>query len=263
MFPLSFREFCLAFKDRTPRLSDSHLLRRYMEQGGMPFLASLGLSECDSRQYVWDIFSSIAIKDVMRKNNFRDLDLLDRIVAYVLANVGKTISASDISRYFKNERRKVAPETALNYLKACEEAYLFHGIRLSTCRAKKMLKVDGKYYVADHGLRQAIYGHNARGIELLLENMVCLEMSRRGYEVTVGRVLEKEIDFVCARQGERIYVQVCYLLASEETIDREVGVYYEVPDNFPKYVVSMDEFDLSRDGIRHMNVRDFLLASSY
>jgi predicted AAA+ superfamily ATPase len=263
MFPFSFKEFCLAFRDRTPGISDSQLFRRYLEQGGMPFLASLGLSETDSRQYMRDIFSSIVIKDVMRRNNFRDVDLLERIVAYLLANVGKSLSASGISRYFKNERRKVAPETVLNYMKACEEAYLIHRVRRLDVSGKKMLKVDEKYYVADHGLRQAVYGHNERDIGLVLENIVCLEMSRRGYEITVGRVLDREIDFVCAHQGERVYVQVCYLLASEETIEREFGVYYEVPDNFPKYVVSMDEFDMSRDGIRHMNIRDFLLASSY
>jgi hypothetical protein len=123
-----------------------------------------------------------------------------------------------------------------------------------------MLQVSEKYYVADHGLREAIYGNNERDIELVLENMVCLELWRRGYLVSVGRVGEKEIDFVAARGDERVYVQVCYLLAGQGTIEREFGVYYDIADNFPKYVVSMDELDLSRDGIRHQNIRAFLLA---
>ncbi|GHU48971.1 ATPase [Clostridia bacterium] len=263
MYPFSFREFCAAIRIRTPELSNAEMFLQYLRQGGMPFLASLGLNERDSNQYLRDIYASVVIKDIMKRNNFRDVDLLERIITYVMANISKTFSATGISRFFKSERRTVAPETVLNYLKACEEAYLFSKISRLDVPGKKMLQVNEKYYVADHGLREAIYGYNERDIELVLENMVCLEMLRRGYKVSVGRVGEKEIDFICDRGRERVYVQVCYLLASEDTITREFGAYYEVPDNYPKYVVSMDELDMSRDGIWHKNIREFLLAASY
>jgi len=191
------------------------------------------------------------------------VDLLERIIAYVMANVGKTFSATSLSKFFKSEKRTVAPETILNYLKGCEDAYLFGKVSRLDVPGKKLLQVSEKYYVADHGLREAIYGNNERDIELILENMVCLELWRRGYAVSVGRVGEKEIDFVAVRGDERVYVQVCYLLAGQETIEREFGVYYDIADNFPKYVVSMDELNLSRDGIRHQNIRDFLLAEEF
>lgn len=125
------------------------------------------------------------------------------------------------------------------------------------------LKPNEKYYISDHGIREAVFGGNRRDINLVLENIVCLEALRRGYTVTVGKVGDKEIDFVCDKRGEKIYIQVTYLLASEETINREFGVYDFVRDNFPKYVVSLDEFDMSRNGIKHRNIRDFLLEENW
>ena len=119
---------------------------------------------------------------------------------------------------------------------------------------------DEKYYIADHGIREAVFGGNMRDIKLILENIVYLELLRRGYEVTVGRTGDKEIDFVCGKRGEKLYVQVTYLLASGETVNREFGAYDSVRDNFPKYVVSLDEFDMSRNGIKHRNIRDFLFS---
>ena len=126
-----------------------------------------------------------------------------------------------------------------------------------------MLQVNEKYYVADHGLREAVYGYNERDIELVLENMVCLELLRRGYKVSTGRVGNKEIDFIGKRVEECVYIQVCYLLAGEETIEREFGVFYTISDNFPKYVISMDELNMSRDGIQHRNIREFLVSASW
>ena len=124
---------------------------------------------------------------------------------------------------------------------------------------KESLKINEKYYLSDHGLRQALYGSNQRDIEMILENIVCLELLRLGYKVTIGKIGTKEIDFVCDKDGKRIYVQVCYMLASEKTESREFGAYNNIDDNYPKYVLSMDEFDMSRNGIIHMNIRDFLL----
>ena len=260
MYPFSFQEFQTAKKIKKPplKMSSNEIFRQYLTQGGMPFLANTALNENDSKQYLRDIYASVVIKDIMKRNSFRDVDLLDRIIMYVMANTGKTFSATSISNFFKSERRTVAPETILNYLKACEEAYLFAKINRFDIPGKKMLQVSEKYYIADHGLREAVFGSNERDIELILENIVCMELLRRGYHVSVGRVGSREIDFIGMRGGECIYVQVCYLLASKKTIEREFSVFYEIADNFPKYVISMDELDLSRDGIRHLNIREFL-----
>ena len=259
IYPFSFIEFCTAIRERDAALSDTDLFKQYIKQGGMPFIINAELGESDAKQYLQDLFASVVIKDIVKRNKIRDVDLLERIITYVMANTGKTFSATSLSKYFKSENRIVAPETILNYLKGCEDAFLFGRVSRLDVPGKKILQVNEKYYAADHGLRQAVYGYNERDIELVLENIVCLELWRRGYKVTAGRVGEKEIDFVGDRDGKRIYVQVCYLLASEETVEREFGVYYGVSDNYAKYVVSMDEPDMSRDGIQHLNIRDFLL----
>ena len=138
----------------------------------------------------------------------------------------------------------------------------FRALRLDV-PGKKILQINEKYYLADHGIREAVYGYNERDIELVLENIVCLELLRRNYDVYSGRIGDKEIDFIAKRGNECIYIQVCYLLAMEETIEREFGIYNSIPDNFPKYVLSMDEFNLGRNGILHKNIREFLMAESW
>ncbi len=229
----------------------------------MPYLANLRCAEEPSRQYLHDLFNSVQLKDIMKRNKIRDVDLLERIIAYVTANVGTTFSATSLSKFLKKEQRTVAPETILNYIKYCCEAYLFYSVKRQDLRGKQILASNEKYYIADHGIREAVFGGNRRDINLVLENIVYLEMLRRGYEVTVGRTGDKEIDFVCGRRDEKLYIQVTYLLVSEETIEREFGVYDAIRDNFPKYVVSLDEFDMSRNGIKHRNIRDFLLAEEW
>ena len=210
-----------------------------------------------------DRFNSVQLKDIVKRNKIRDVDLLERIIAYVIANVGTTFSATSLAKFLKNEHRSVAPETILNYIKYCCDAYLFYQVKREDLQGKQVLSSNEKYYIADHGIREAIFGGNMRDINLILENIVYLELLRRGYEVTVGRMSDKEIDFVCDASGEKLYVQVTYLLASEETVNREFGAYDAIRDNFPKYVVSLDEFDMSRNGIKHKNIRDFLLAEKW
>ena len=151
----------------------------------------------------------------------------------------------------------------MNYIKACESASLFYRAKRQDVQGKKILAVQGKYYIADHGIREAVFGGNMRDINLILENLIYMEMLRRGYTVTVGKVADKEIAFIGERQDEKIYIQVAYLLASEEIIAREFSVYNQVQDNFPKYVVTMDELDMSRNGIKHRNIREFLLAEQW
>lgn len=263
IYPFSFKEFIDLYHTIEPGSDERECFRKYLFAGGMPYLSNLHYDEEAGRQYLRDLFYSVELKDVVQRNNIRDVDMLERIIAYVTLNVGTTFSATSISKYLKNEGRKVSPETVLNYLKACVDAFLFYQVRRRDLQGKKILTVNEKYYVADHGIREAVFGGNMKDINLILENIVFLELLRRGYSVTVGKMGDKEIDFVCEKQGNRLYIQVAYLLASEETIQREFEVYAGIPDNFPKYVVTMDEFDMSRNGIKHRNIREFLLEEKW
>lgn len=263
IYPFSFSEFLALYHSVEPDADTRTCFDRYLTFGGMPYLANLRFDEIACRQYLRDLFNSVELKDIVKRNNVRDVDMLERIIAYVTANIGTTFSSTAISKYLKNEGRRVSPETVLNYLKACSDAFLFYQVRRQDLQGKKILTVNEKYYVADHGIREAVVGGNMRDINLVLENIVFMEALRRGYSVTVGKVGEREIDFVCERHGEKCYIQVTYLLAAEETVQREFGVYEHVQDNFPKYVVSLDEFDMSRNGVRHYNIRDFLLAENW
>ena len=229
----------------------------------MPYLSNIRYVDAPSKQYLQDLFNSVQLKDIMKRNKIRDVDLLERIIAYVIANVGTTFSASSLAKFLKSEKRTVSPETILNYIKYCCEAYLFYQVKREDLQGKQILSSNEKYYIADHGIREAVFGGNMRDINLILENIVYLELLRRGFDVTVGRNGNKEIDFVCNKHGEKLYVQVTYLLASQETIDREFGAYDHIKDNFPKYVVSLDEFDMSQNGIKHRNIRDFLLEKEW
>lgn len=263
IYPFSFAEFLKLFRTVAADEPVQKSFQKYLLSGGMPYLANIRYEDAPSRLYLHDLFNSVQLKDVVARNKVRDVDLLERIISYATVNVGTTFSATSIAKFLKNERRTVAPETILNYLKYCCDAYLLYRVKREDLQGKQVLSTGEKYYVADHGIREAVFGGNFRDINLILENVVYLELLRRGYRVTVGRVRDKEIDFVCERQGERLYVQVCYLLASDETVRREFGAYDAIRDNYPKYVVSMDELDMSRNGIKHRNVRDFLLAEEW
>lgn len=263
IYPFSFDEFIQLYRTIFPEADVRTCFNRYLTAGGMPYLANLRYEETACRQYLQDLFNSMELKDIVQRNKVRDIDMLERIIAYVTANIGTTFSSTAISKYLKSEGRSVSPETVLGYLKACTDAFLFYQVKRQDLRGKKILTVNEKYYVADHGVREAVFGGNQRDINLVLENIVYLELLRRGYVVTVGKVGDKEVDFICESQGNRLYIQVAYLLASEETIQREFGVYERVRDNYPKYVLTLDEFDMSRDGIKHRNIRDFLLEKEW
>lgn len=263
IYPFSFAEFIELYQSIVPDESIQNCFQKYILSGGMPYLANIRYDTEASKQYLFDLFNSVQLKDIVKRNKIRDVDLLERIIAYVMANIGNTFSATSLSKFLKNEKRSVAPETILNYLKYCCDSYLFYKVKREDLQGKQILATKEKYYIVDHGIRQAVFGGNMRDINLILENIVFMELLRRGYDVTVGKVNDKEIDFVCTKQGEKLYVQVAYLLASEETIAREFGVYDEIFDNYPKYVVSMDEFDMSRNGIKHRNIRDFLLMEEW
>jgi len=260
IYPFSFAEFLELHALVYPEMTKQEAFTQYLTAGGMPYLRNLRYEEMSSHIYLQDLFNSVVLKDIVKRNNIRDVDLLERIIAYVFGGIGTTFSAASISKYFKSEDRTAAPETIMNYINYCTHPLLYYQTRRQDLQGKKILAVNEKYYAADHGIREAVYGGNMKDINLILENVVYMELLRRGYKVTIGKIGEKEIDFVCENRGEKLYVQVTYLLASEETTEREFGAYESIRDNFPKYVVSLDEFDMSRNGIKHRNIRDFLLA---
>lgn len=263
IYPFSFSEFMELYHTVDASASVQQCFQKYLLAGGMPYLANIRYEEEPSRQYLTDLFNSVQLKDIVKRNKVRDIDLLERIIAYVMANVGTTFSASSLTKFLKNEHRRTSADTVLNYMKYCCNSYLFYQVKREDLQGKQLLATNEKYYIADHGIREAVFGGNRRDINLILENIVYMELLRRGYNVTVGKVGDKKVDFVCDQHGEKLYVQVAYLLADESTVKREFGVYDSVKDNFPKYVVTMDELDMSRNGIKHRNIRDFLTAEEW
>ena len=258
VYPFSFKEFFEIMKEKNKEIDLKEAFQKYVKFGGMPFLHNLDYNFEASMQYLQDLYASIILKDITQRNNIRDTDLLERIINYVVMNIGNTFSATSISKFFKSENRKVATETILNYIKACEEAFLVYRVARNDLLGKKILNVNEKYYIADHGIREAIMENNQKNINQVLENIVYFEMLRRGYNVKIGKVDNLEVDFVCKKNDETIYIQVSYLLASEDTKEREFSVLENIKDNYPKYVLSMDEFDMSRNGIKHVNLIEFL-----
>jgi predicted AAA+ superfamily ATPase len=255
VYPLSFREFT--------ELNAGKAFDDYLKIGGMPFISNIIGDENAMNLYLEDVYNSVILKDVVKRNNIRDVDLLERIITYVLANVGTTFSATSIAKYFKSEHRRVSTDTILNYIKYCEEAYLFYRLKRQDIQGKELLDVAEKYFVADHGLREAVYGDNMKDIEKILENLVCLELLRRGYTVTVGTLGGKEVDFIGVKNKETIYVQVAYVMPSKATQEREFGNLKKIEDNYPKFVVTMDAVNMSQDGIKHFHIKDFLLSDIF
>ena len=260
--PYSFAEFREASVATFGTLSREEQFRRYLEFGGMPFLTNLGYRAEWTKVYLEDVFSSILLKDVARRGKIRDIDLLNRVVRYVMTEAGHTFSAASIVRYFKHEGRPCTVDTVLNYLTLCEEAFLFTRVPREDLIGRKVLAVDEKFYVTDHGMRRAMVGGGIQqDVDQMLENLVCCELLRRGWRVSVGRVQAKEIDFVAERGDDKRYYQVAYLMPDEKVRKREFGAFEGLKDGFSRFVVSMDPVDMSSNGVRHLNVCDFLLKS--
>ncbi len=259
IYPFSYSEVLDLYKAENSDVNENEVFLEYLQFGGMPFLHEIGNTPEASIQYLTDIYNSVVLKDVVQRNNIRDVELLDRIIKFIISNVGSTLSSKSISDYLKNEQRVVAPETIYNYIAACENAYLFHRAPRQNLIGKALLRTQDKLFLSDHGIREAIYGNNRRDVEKTLGNIIFMELLRRGYNVTVGSINGKEIDFVAERRNEKMYIQVTYVMSSEETTNREFEPLMLIKDNYPKFVISMlDEIDMSREGIRHINVREFL-----
>jgi len=260
IYPFTFGEFIQVFQHK--HLSIEALFDAFIIIGGMPFLRYFDLDEAPCFKYLNDVYNTVLVKDVLQYNNIRDVDIFNRMLTFALENIGHVFSANSIKNYFKNENRNVSIDTLLNYLEYCRNAFILQKVERYDTVGKRLLKVDEKYYVTDHGFRQAHGFSNTKDIERTLENMVYIELASRGYEVKIGKVKDREIDFI-AQKGDYVsYYQVSYLLTDEQTREREFGVYKLIEDNFPKYVLSMDRFDFSREGIIHKNIIEFLLEDT-
>lgn len=231
----------------------------YRVLGGLPFLSHIGYAAESSRTYLKDVLNSIVLKDIVARHGFRNVEQLQRVLAYLMSEAGTTLSIDNIAKALQSSGRGATRDGVYNYLEAAEDAMLLSRVRRQDVKGKEILRGGEKAYVTDVGLREAALGSNASRIDLVLENLVFCELKRRGFDIHVGKNGAKEIDFMADRDKEHIYVQVAYLLASDQTIEREFGAYRNLSDNYPKYVVSMDKVDQSREGIRHMNIEDFLL----
>lgn len=250
VYPFSYKKFSELYPNSN--------FNDYIQFGGMPSISVLDLDYKLSMNVLRDAFGSAVFQDIVSRHRIRNAFVLDKLILYVFQNTGKTFSALSISKYFKSQNIKVSVDTILNYLKIIEDAFLIYRVRRNDVIGKSILKTEEKYYIADHGMREAIIGSNQQSIELVLENIVYTELLRRGYTVYIGKVKDFEIDFIAKKDNQIEYYQVCYLLESEKVREREFSVYKLVLDNFPKYVISMDTIDFSHDGIIHKNIIDFL-----
>lgn len=255
--PFTFDEFIEINKEIST--DKDELFYKYIKIGGMPFLKYFHFDESVCYKYLDDVHNTVLVKDVLNYNKIRDVDLFNRILSYVMQNIGTTFSANSLKRYLKNEDRNISVDTILNYLEYCSRAFIIKKVPRYDSLGKKILKVDEKYYLTDHGFRQASGYSNTKDIEKVLENIVYIELISRGYNVKIGRINNREIDFIAQKDDEISYFQVCYLMESESTREREFGVYKLIQDNYPKYVISMDKIDFSQDGVKHLNIVDFLL----
>ena len=259
--PLSFAEhldFTAAAgedkgKDLNRQFSD------FLRWGGLPGIHEMDIGTDAVTPYLLDIYNSVLLKDVISFHRIRDTELLERTVHFLMDNTGNIFSAKRISDFLKNQNRRLSSETIYNYLNALEAAYLVSKVRRWDIKGKRILETQEKYYFEDFGLKNAVLGYSNDSIAGLLENVVFLELRRRGYEVYVGQGTNSEVDFIARRRDETLYFQVAYLLASPETIEREFSPLLNIRDNFPKYVLSMDEFNFGRQGILHRNIREWLL----
>lgn len=254
--PLSFAEF-REFNGKNTIEEDFKL---YLRKGGFPAVNIYPYSETEIHTIVGDIYNSAILRDVIQRNNIRNVELLDRISKFIFDNLGNLFSAKKIADYFKSQNRSVDIETIYNYLNALEKAFVIKKISRFDIKGKEILKTQEKYFVADHSLVYSIMGYKDRFIAGILENVVMQEMERRGYKVYVGKLDNAEVDFVGEKRNRKIYLQVCYQLNSEETIKREFSPLKLIKDNHPKFIVSMDSFFKDNiDGISYKFIGDFLL----
>ena len=260
VFTLSFREY-LEFKKESTQSYDK-LLEEYIKFGGFPIIALGEYEQQSAYQIVDGIYHTVVSRDIVKRHRINKQDLFDRVVKYVIENMGNTFSASSISNFLKSENRKVSIESIYNYLRWLEQAFIIFPCERYDMQGKRVLKTQEKYYLADVSFRYALFGYNRKMLDGVMENIVYLELRRRGYDVYVGKNNTKEIDFIAIHKDEKIYVQVCVQIP--ENSNREVGNLMEIRDHYPKYVVTLNEMDVGiENGIRIVHLRDFLLAKQW
>lgn len=264
IFTLSFGEY-LMFKSKFANVGEPKTeLANYVRLGGFPATHLQAYSQDEIYTIVRDIYNSTIFSDIVKRNQVRKIDQLERVVKYTFSNVGNTFSAKSIADYLKSERRSLDNETVYSYLDKLEKAYLLHRCSRYDLQGKEILKTQEKFNLADVALRYSVLGYNADSVASSLENIVYLELCRRGYTVYVGKTSDGEIDFVAIRQNEKIYVQVTQEINSEKTEKREYNRLLEIPDNYPKFVLTTDEFAGGNyEGIKTMHIADFLLSAEY
>ncbi len=264
IYTLSFAEY-LNFKARYAEAGKPREeLAEYIRLGGFPATHLQRYTQDEVYTIVRDIYNSTIFSDIVRRNQVRKIDQLERVVRYTFSNVGNTFSAKTISDYLKSEHRTLDNETVYSYLEKLEKAYLLHRCSRYDLQGKEMLKTQEKFYLADTSLRYSVLGYQPDSVAASLENVVYLELCRRGYKVMIGKTPEGEIDFVAVRQNEKVYVQVTQEIRSEKTEKREYERFLAIRDNYPKYVLRTDAFAGGNyEGIKTMHVADFLLSSEY
>jgi len=264
IFTLSFGEY-LMFKSKLANVGEAKTeLANYVRLGGFPATHLQAYSQDEIYTIVRDIYNSTIFTDIVKRNQIRKIDQLERVVKYTFNNVGNTFSAKSIADYLKSERRSLDNETVYSYLDKLEKAYLLQRCSRYDLQGKEILKTQEKFYLADVALRYSVLGYNADSVASSLENIVYLELCRRGYTVNVGKTSDGEIDFVAVRQNEKIYVQVTQKINSDKTEKREYNRLLEIPDNYPKFVLTTDEFAGGNyEGIKTMHIADFLLSTEY
>ena len=256
VYPLSFKEY-LDFKSSSTK-SEKELLNEYIKFGGFPIVALGNYDEQSAYQIVEGIYNSVITSDITKRHNIVNFDLFNRVVKFIIENVGKTFSANSIVKFLKSEGRALSVESIYNYLEWLEKAFVIYRCRRYDLQGKSVLKTQEKFYLADQSLKYCIMGFNPKSIASMLENIVYFELKRRGYEVYIGKLGTKEIDFVAIKRDYRIYVQVCRTLP--ENSDREIGNLLAIKDQYPKYVVTLDELSTGNvNGIKIIHLFDFLL----
>lgn len=264
IYTLSFEEYLMFKKSYTTLKDLKQEFSQYVRLGGFPATHLQDYSQDEVYTIVKDIYNSTIFSDIVRRNQVKKIDQLERVVKYTFNNIRNTFSAKSISNYFKSEQRKIDNETVYSYLEKLQKAYILHKCSRYDLQGKDILKTQEKFYLADVSLRYSVLGYTVDSVAASLENIVYLELKRRGYDVYIGKIKDKEIDFVATKQNEKIYVQVTQEIKSEKTQKREYEQLLEIRDNYPKYVVMADNFAGGNyEGIKTMNIVDFLLSKEY
>ena len=261
MLPFSFKELIQYYDEMHENIDEIKLFEQYLSYGGFPGL--LNYENEEKEKYLYDLYSTIVLNDILYKNKVKDLDLLERLMEFMISNIGQLFSANSISKYIKNENRKTTPHTIINYMDYARNAFIFYQIKRENIKQKRKLLISDKYYLVDSGFYFIFNGSTQRNWGQLLENIVFLELIRQGYSITIGKIQDLEVDFVCRKANQIKYIQVSQSILDENTRKREFKSLEKISDSYPKYVISMDSFDFSANGIIHLNIIDFLKSENF